>query len=185
MSLRAPHPPSPQPAGPSSAESGSAYLFALLVLVVLTVIGLSLAVITQTEVQIGGAERSANRVLYGADAGLRVQLAASFFGDYDERDLLIDQTAGPLATLEHRIATSTFFPVNASPCNVCSVNTGERRYWNIDHVVSSEARRFETSANTVQASKLVTQMFAIQPKERDIEPYQLTLTPERLAKIKL
>jgi hypothetical protein len=52
----------------------------LLALLVLTAIGLSLVVITQTEVQIGGAEKSASRVLFGADSGVRIQFALSRFG---------------------------------------------------------------------------------------------------------
>ena len=39
------------------AEEGSAYLAVLMLLVVMTILGLSLSVITQTEVIIGGSER--------------------------------------------------------------------------------------------------------------------------------
>ena len=60
------------------AENGSAYLFALLVLLVLTVIGLSLAIITQSEVQIGAAERTGVRVFYDSDAAVRVQVSSAF-----------------------------------------------------------------------------------------------------------
>lgn len=175
-------------AGRRRGEEGSAYLFVLMALLVLTVLGLSLAVITQTEVQIGGAERSANRVLYGADAGMRVQLAGSFFADYEERRgdraIRLDSTTVPGAILDETVETSTFYPINASPCNVCTVNTGEKRYWVIDHAVSSLAQRVARGDGTVQASKLVAQMFAIQPKERQIEPLQLSQTDDRRSRIK-
>ena len=167
------------------AEAGSAYLFALMALLVLTVLGLSLAVITQTEVQIGGAERSANRVLYGADAGMRVQLAGALgFRDYDERTITLDTASAAGVLFDEIIQASTFYPVNTSPCNVCSSNTGGEQYWFIDHVVSSEARRVLQADGTVQARKLVSQMFAIEPKTKDIEPMQLNQDPARLNRIK-
>ena len=56
-------------------QAGSAYIIALLVLVVLTVIGLALTLITQTEVQIGATERSVNRSFYAADSGPNIALA--------------------------------------------------------------------------------------------------------------
>lgn len=57
------------------AERGSAYIVALLVLVVLSLLGLSLALITQTEVQIGANELTSHRVFYGADSGINIGLA--------------------------------------------------------------------------------------------------------------
>ena len=79
--MRPRHAMTTQPAAPDSrpdhrrAEAGSAYLAILLVLVVLTILGLSLAVITQTEVLIGGSEKQATRQLFAAGSG--VELAAA------------------------------------------------------------------------------------------------------------
>jgi hypothetical protein len=56
-------------------ERGSAYIIALLVLVVLSLLGLSLALISQTELQIGANELSAHRVFYGAESGINIALA--------------------------------------------------------------------------------------------------------------
>jgi hypothetical protein len=56
-------------------EKGSAYIIALLVLLVLSLLGLSLTLITQTEVQISSNELTAHRALYGAEAGLEQSLA--------------------------------------------------------------------------------------------------------------
>ena len=72
--------PRPSVRRPPAAERGSAYLFALLALLVLTVVGLSLVVITQTESQIGGAEKTSNRTLYAAASALRMQLIAKKAG---------------------------------------------------------------------------------------------------------
>ena len=61
--------------GARPEESGSAYLIVLLVLVVLTILGLSLVSITQTEMQIGSSERVDNRTFYSADAGIGIATA--------------------------------------------------------------------------------------------------------------
>ncbi|HKI85589.1 MAG TPA: hypothetical protein VKA53_02475, partial [Thermoanaerobaculia bacterium] len=47
-------------------QEGSAYIVALLALLVLSIVGLALALITQTEQEAGSNERSINRVFYSA-----------------------------------------------------------------------------------------------------------------------
>ena len=56
-------------------ERGSAYLIALMALVVLTILGLSLVLVTQTEVQVGANERTVNRTFYAADTGFHLLTA--------------------------------------------------------------------------------------------------------------
>jgi len=56
-------------------EAGSAYIIALLVLVVLSIIGIALAQITQTEYQIGANELTSNRTLYAADEAFQFATA--------------------------------------------------------------------------------------------------------------
>lgn len=173
-----------RPATPA-AERGSAYLFVLLALLVLTAIGLSLVVITQTEVQIGGAEKGASRALFGADAGLRIQLALSRFGATKSRLIDLGQTALGPVTLGETVEVSPFYPIYSGPCALCSVNMGEERYWAIDYVVNAESRRFDLSAGseTAQAIKRLSAMYFIQP-ERDrkvdesIRTYDPTVTEE-------
>jgi hypothetical protein len=172
-------PRSRRPGAPS--EAGSAYLFALLVLFVLTVIGLSLAVVTQSEVQIGGAEKNATRTLYQADAALRVQLASAFFNDPKARTLQLAPDFGLSGeTIQDRVQASTFFPIYSGPCSLCTVNTGNEQYWAINHAVAAEARRRTASMADTDASyaeKTLAQMFAIQPmKGRSIEAFREDLT---------
>ena len=57
------------------SEAGSAYVITLLALVVLTILALSLALVTQTEVQVGSNERTVSRTFYSADSGLGVAVA--------------------------------------------------------------------------------------------------------------
>ncbi len=53
-------------------EQGSVFIIALMVLVMLTVIGLSLALVTETEMLIGGNEQVINETFFAAETGLAV-----------------------------------------------------------------------------------------------------------------
>ena len=110
--------------GRPRAEEGSAYLIALLTLVVLTIVGLSLALITQTEMQIGANERTIQKVFYAADAGVAGSVVKALAGfDYQARTITLDDTEGLASlNLHHQVETSPFFPILESPCNLCSVN---------------------------------------------------------------
>jgi len=176
-------PPNAAPV-PGRAERGSAYLFVLLALLVLTILGLSLVVITQAEVQIGGAEKSAGRVLFGADAGLRIQFAMQ--RNALAKDLVnLDTTNLGAIALTERIEMSVFYPTYSGPCSLCSVNWGEERYWAINYVVNSQARRMRPSecAEPPQAQKLLSAMYFIQPEkdrriDESIRTYDSSLTAE-------
>lgn len=156
--------PLPERAG----ERGSAYLFVLLVLLVLTVIGLSLVVITQTEAQIGGAEKSASRVLYGAESGLRIQFALSRFAATKARRLVLDNKVAGGTTLQETVDVSPFYPIYTGPCNICSVNKGSDQYWAVNYVVNAQGRRVGVggSVTAPQATRLLSQMFFVQPEKQ-------------------
>jgi hypothetical protein len=71
----------------SRREEGSALMFALLALVFLTVIGLSLAVVTETEMMIGSNEQISQETFYAAEAGIaaaisRLMITNSMTSDY-------------------------------------------------------------------------------------------------------
>ncbi len=53
-------------------ERGSVFIVALMVLVMLTVIGLSLALVTETEMLIGGNEQVINETFFAAETGVAV-----------------------------------------------------------------------------------------------------------------
>lgn len=71
-------------------ERGSAYIVALLVLVVLSLLGLSLSLISQTEVQIGANELTSHRVFYGADSGTHIGLANYMVSHGDKAGVALD-----------------------------------------------------------------------------------------------
>ena len=163
-----------------AGERGSAYLFALLALLVLTVIGLSLVVITQTEVQIGGAEKSASRVLFGADSGLRIQFGLSRFAATKPRKMILETATVGSTDLEESVDVSPFFPIYSGPCSLCTVNLGDDRYWAINYVVNAQAQRIGTAGTSTapQASRRLSQMFFIQPeKERHVDESLRTYDP--------
>lgn len=161
-------------------ETGSAYLFALFVLFVLSVIGLSLALITQTEVQIGGAERQATRIFYGADSGLRIQLANHLVnGDVEAHTraqgnpIVLDDRTIAGSRVREFIEVSPFYPIFSGVCNLCMVNQ-DANYHAINHALTATASRVGTlsGADTEQGRKTVAQMFALQPWEQTIAALQ-------------
>lgn len=170
-------PPTRNRVDAGAAERGSAYLFVLLGLLVLTIIGLSLVVVTQTEAQIGGAEKSAARILFGADSGLQVQLARHLVvTDPDDGQFEVDdQDIDGFANLVEVIDVSPFYPIYAGPCALCSVNYGsDQRYYVNNYVTNAQSKRFKDldpgagygngCLETPQGVKLLSQMFLIQPE---------------------
>jgi len=167
------------------AEHGSAYLFVLLAMLILTAVGLSLIVITQTEVQVGGAEKSANRVLFGADSGLRMQFALSRFGATSSRRFELASSTIGSATVTETIDVSPFYPIYTGPCALCSVNWGEERYWAINYVVNAESIR--GNLTTAQATKRLSSMYFVQPEkdrkvDESVRTYDPTITEEDTSK---
>jgi hypothetical protein len=159
--------------GRSSGEEGSAYLFVLLGLLVLTIIGLSLVVITQTEAQIGGAERTRTRVFYGADSGLHAQLGNHFTvtdpipGQFQ---IDVDAAAGGTA-IQDVVDVSAFLNLYNGPCALCSVNVGGERYWLNNYVVNARSKRLRDGdwdticLEAPQSVKRLSSMYLIQPEK--------------------
>lgn len=155
------------------AENGSAYLFALLVLLVLTVIGLSLAIITQSEVQIGAAERTGVRVFYDSDAAIRVQVSSAFTSAGEPREFqLHPATSVGSAAIASKIHASALLPLDSGNCSLCNITTGTRKFWTIDHIVTGRTERTSTVGGdeTLYAEKTITSMFAISPQPQSITP---------------
>lgn len=155
------------------AERGSAYLFVLLALLVLTILGMSVVVITQTEVQIGAAEKTVTRVLYGADAGARIQLAQKMVGNEGRKtryNFLADVVAVG-ATLTEDVDTSPILVAYKGDCNLCTINEdSENKKAAINFVTNAQGRRIGVagSSTTPQANKLVSIMYFVQPQDEPI-----------------
>jgi len=65
------------------SEQGSAYVVVLLVLLLLTIFGLGLSLVTQTEMAIGTNQRDATRTFYAAESGIAVTTAWMWEGNHD------------------------------------------------------------------------------------------------------
>ncbi|HXO21704.1 MAG TPA: pilus assembly PilX N-terminal domain-containing protein [Thermoanaerobaculia bacterium] len=135
-----------------SRERGSAYMAVLLALVVLTILGLSLVLITQTEVQVGANERTVNQTFYAADAGLNV--AATIVGtpppDYTPVTFKLNQVDPGSSSSQNHVAdvvTAVAVPVNLVKCYGCSMNQGGSQggpagqLWNRVNLVTATADR--------------------------------------------
>ncbi len=133
------------------SEAGSAYIITLLALVVLTILALSLALVTQTEIQIGANEKTVNRIFYSADTGLGIAAATALTSSsYAGRTVLLNRTItlGNLNTAD-RVTISPMVPISTVRCNWCPANDdGVPKFWRVNHFVSATAQRIAWDGNT-------------------------------------
>lgn len=172
-------------------QSGSSYLVALFVLVVLTILGLSLSLITETESQIGANERSIQRVFFAGEFGAQLATAKAL-SIPDSRAMLFDvpetDTVGAL-TIINRLDISPMVPIHASPCNLCQINQG-RQFFKLNHAVTTNATRLgwspgqdpDTDEPTALAAAVVGMMIDVQPMQPSAEPLAV-LDTKALSKI--
>ena len=152
------------------SQRGSVYVITLVVLLVLTVLGLSIALITQSEMQIGINERLSETMFYAAGSGIDVATAKALVAG-DMRAMRLDQVVPrglPNLNVRNRVDVSTFKPIMNSPCDLCMINDGET-YRKIHHLVDATATRVgwqgavEPAKPTPLAQKRLEVMVAFQP----------------------
>lgn len=126
----------------SARQEGSIYIIALMVLLIMTIIGLSLSLTTQSELRIGANERLATMVFYAANSGVDIATAKALVtNDKNSFRLhLVQPSNVPNLNIRHRLDVSPFLPILDSPCNLCQVNQGEE-FLRINHAVASAASR--------------------------------------------
>src|ERR1044072_954569 len=163
-----------------SSESGSAYIIALMALVVLSILGLGLALITQTEMQVGAGEMTYQRLLYSADSGTS-RAVASAFAHYDcspiagsdykipDQDL---STVMSNSKLRQEVSVTASIMVMSPPCPLCKVNNatgsqeaGQQDYYELHHVLSAdpERRRGTSPTSPSLGKRTVGTFFSLQP----------------------
>jgi Tfp pilus assembly protein PilX len=155
---------------PPTHQAGSAYLAALLAMVVLSIIGLSLAFVTQTEMIIGANQRTVTRVFYDADAGINEATARVLFTrDRRPKTLEVSDPTAPAGLgLGSSIELSQYLPINDSPCNLCQINQGGPQYLKVNHAITSTATRvgnLGTDDEIPLGRKTLSVMVDIQPLE--------------------
>ncbi|MCC6175683.1 MAG: hypothetical protein IT305_10300 [Chloroflexi bacterium] len=158
-----------------ASQAGSAYLAVLLVLVVLTILGLSLAVVTQTEVLIGGSEKQATRQLFAAGSG--VQLAAAYelvSRDSASHRMLIGQRTerilGTDTVIGDEVCSSPYVQIHTGPCNLCAMNQ-DSEFAAVQYGVTVTALRRGDS--TLGAEKSVGAVISLAPWQKSIAGFQL------------
>jgi len=174
-------------------QAGSAYIIALLVLIVLTVIGLALTLITQTEVQIGATERSTNRSFYASDSGPNIALAGTLSKKWDKNiSLAINTTAqdtgassNPTTYFADELTVTPLIQLNSQPCNLCDVADPQYSYRYVVHGVASSGVRtgFVGTAQAPLVQKVITTMIGIEPWQPSVFQAQSNDSTNALQKI--
>ena len=183
MSLR--HEPARRP----GRESGSAYVIALLVLVILTIVGLSVALITQSEMQIGSNERVAHRLFYAANSGISASTARALTNaDYSSASYSLADPGSPLPGATLDVDMSPFYPILQTPCHLCEINDRGGGYSGlnfkmINHAVTATSMR-RRGGGAILAQKVLTSMVEVQPWQSSTEALEAANDPDELAKIK-
>ena len=101
----------------------------LLVLVVLTILGLSLVMVTQTERQIGVSEKTTQRVFSATETAMALAVSKALVLP-DQRSMSLQiiepRLPGQILNLRHDLRTSSMLPLLDAPCNLCEVNSVDR-----------------------------------------------------------
>lgn len=125
-------------------ESGSAYLIALMALFLLTILGISVSMVTQTEILASSQERTIERTFYAAEAGLESSIARALGqGDFTATEHVAHRSEleqGQLMNVRERVESSPFFCMGDAPCHLCSINQGSQ-FVRRNHMVAVNATR--------------------------------------------
>lgn len=162
----------------SLRQRGSAYIIALLILVVLTLLGLSLALVSSTEQQVGANERMIQRTFYAGDAGIGImaakvlvnsQFSAGTLDDPNDGRYTMNPGTGVPATLvQNQVDLSPSIPLVEAPCNFCEINNAgsyrENAFVRVNVAVTSRGERTSLDGTNVLASNLISANLDIQPR---------------------
>ena len=138
--------PEARTAAKKRSEEGSAYVIALMILFVLTVIGISLTLVTQTEALVGSQERAIQSVFYAAEGGLSTGVARALAYNtqpfvYETRqEVSIPGVANPL-TIAETVDMTGFITVGFSKCFGCEENFGTSDFAAVLFAATSTATR--------------------------------------------
>jgi hypothetical protein len=154
----------------SRREQGSAYLITLMSLFLLTILGLSVSLVTQTEVILSSQDRQIERTFYDAESGIDLSVGRALAsGDFSSVVQIRERSEleqGELMTVRDRVQSSPLFCLGDSPCHLCSINQG-RTYVRRNHVLSVNAERIAPgSEDVVLARKSLATMVDAEPQER-------------------
>lgn len=179
--------------GPRHREQGSAYIAVLLVLAVLAIIGLSLVMITETEMRIGSNERTINRSFYAVESGLGVAAARVLTTRaYKPFTYIQDEVRVGNQRVADLVDVTLMAPISIEPCDWCPRNDdGVPKFYKINHAVTAEARRvgwngpgMPPADAKVLARRQVTVMFEFQPFDSPGKEAPDIFDPAQLSRIR-
>jgi len=161
-----------------NSEAGSAYIIALMALVILSIIGLGLALVTQTEMQIGGGEKTLQKMFYAADTGVSNAVARALVNkDFRQFTFVLKDNEKSLLGFQHEVTDSAFMPLLSAPCNLCEVNDqgeyGHDQYKKVNFGETPTAVRKSVLKTTdALGAKTISTIVELQPFQ---------ITPDALA----
>lgn len=179
----------PRPVTPPQA--GSAYVAVLLVLLVLSTIAVSLVFVTATEMRIGANERTVQRTLSAAEAGIGVSLARMLVaGDHSEGSYALNGDPGESADDPARVATRVelgpLVPLLEAPCNLCQINDagsyGSSTYTRVN--VASTNRGLRGGGGLALGERTVSAILDVQPVQVPTAAYHALNDPDLPDKVK-
>ena len=160
---------------PRRGEQGSAYIVVLLVLLVLTTLALSLIFVSLTEMRIGANERTGQRNLAAAEAGVGMALARMLVNaDYSDGTWVVNDRADGAATL---VGSSTevgpLVPLIEAPCTLCEINQagtyGSTSFSRVNVAATAWGRR--GGGSRVVGERVVSATLDVQPLQVPTSAY--------------
>ena len=153
-------------------QAGSAYIISLMAMVVLMIIGLSLSVVTQTELQISGNEKAIEQTFYSADSGVAIGTARALSrtGQDGFTFRMNQEEREQNYKLANRVTVCPFQAIQWSPCALCEINQSSQRKQIVNHAVSARSERIAWTGSgappddaQVRARRTISLMVELQP----------------------
>jgi len=162
--------------GAARRSDGSAFIMTLMVLIVLTILGLSLTFATQTEMIVGSNERVTQRAFYAAESALNLAVARTL-ADRDKRSYFVEiqdipayNPGDPILNagwlLRSRLEMEPVHPVADPPCEYCQINNEyeytSNAYYKVNHMITVRGSLVGANGEVV-AQKVITDMINVEP----------------------
>ncbi len=139
-------------------QEGSAFVLALIVIMLLTILGLSVSVITETEMQLGSTEKTIDRQDYAAESGMWAMISGLVVTNrWSRQRLAIVEAAGtdydiPGRTLGYAVESTSakLLAQQCPPWTDCGEDLDDEDFLSFYVVTGATAQRvgFPTSWNT-------------------------------------
>ncbi|MEO8093841.1 MAG: pilus assembly PilX N-terminal domain-containing protein [Pseudolysinimonas sp.] len=156
------------------SQEGSAFILVLVALIVLTIFGLALAFVTQSEFQMGANDRTIGRTFYIAEAGVDITVSRALLSTNDRgpATFVIPGSMKAAGQIRDQTQMSAFIPLLAPPCNLCSINN-ETSYNSLWRRVNSAMRVDGARVGIGDNNKTVPLAQHTVAAMADIQPTQL------------